>query len=451
MPSSIDGTAERYGHLWRQASAPAASFLAAFPRGTTPPGSWWGRLRTALPLPPHRARAAHATAGRAGAPDRRRPRAARHAAEVAPRAPPTSEAGRGAPDGAARPTPHRRRPARAAPRHPDPPAAARPSPPSPRRRRSTWAAALPRRAPTRRHTTPTGGRVSRRVSPRRAGTPRRRAPAASAPWGGPRRPPAVAPPPVGSGRRPLHARPSLPPPAVAGAARWWGTAPPRGAGGGPRPRVALHRPPARPPPDSWGRPRRRAGSGTVASSLGTRRTRPLLPVGGVRPRHARTDVRRHTVSSAAVALRGARGSAPTRVARAIGAPSPPLGGGDGPPRAVPRAPPRARAIVAGWAQPAAAAATAADGAHRCGGGPAVVAPNVTYTSPFWHTEYYAPYTLGKDTEGDYWRMPRLPDGDTTIAAFVGGDRSMETSVRVKVVPQYKSCASLGGRGSYGAP
>ena len=80
-----------------------------------------------------------------------------------------------------------------------------------------------------------------------------------------------------------------------------------------------------------------------------------------------------------------------------------------------------------------------------------MAPNVTYTSPFWHTEYYAPYTLGKDTEGDYWRMPRLPDGDTTIAAFVGGDRSMETSVRVKVVPQYKSCASLGGRGSYGAP
>ncbi|GAB0497453.1 hypothetical protein MMPV_008786 [Pyropia vietnamensis] len=99
-------------------------------------------------------------------------------------------------------------------------------------------------------------------------------------------------------------------------------------------------------------------------------------------------------------------------------------------------------VVAGWAAPASDSAAAgggdksrADGrARQCGGaGRPGVAPNVTYTSPFWHTEKYAPYALGKDTKGDYWALRGLPLGPTTIRAFVGGDRHLVTEVNVTVV------------------
>lgn len=101
-------------------------------------------------------------------------------------------------------------------------------------------------------------------------------------------------------------------------------------------------------------------------------------------------------------------------------------------------------IVAGWAAPAGGAPSATGGggggnikghgrAGQCGGARPGVAPNVTYTSPFWHTERYAPYALGKDTEGDYWALRHLQLGPTTIRAFVGGDRHLVTAVNVTVV------------------
>lgn len=102
-------------------------------------------------------------------------------------------------------------------------------------------------------------------------------------------------------------------------------------------------------------------------------------------------------------------------------------------------------IVAGWAAPVAGGAAATGGGGgggdtghgrvgQCGGDRRPgVAPNVTYTSPFWHTEKYAPYALGKDTAGDYWALRRLPLGPTTIRAFVGGDRHLVTAVNVTVV------------------